>query len=885
MHAENNESNDKFRRLFDAITSGVAIYTSTDGVQFRFAYLNSAGEKISHVVFQDIAGREVREVFPGVAEMGLYDVFRRVWASGKAESLPVAFYADQRISRYYENSVYRISETEIAAVYNDITAQKKALQELPQREQQLRVLFDTSQAGILMVSPQGIITFANQRMAAMFGCTLDELIGSGYSEHLHPDQHSAGDERMRRLIAGEIDHVHNERHYIRKDGSDFWGHLSGRRYEDEQGRLISLVGVIADITEMKRTEEKLKQREQQFASLADNLPDVVARFDRAHRHLYVNRQIETVTGLSVNDYLGKTNRELGMPPELLEQWEKALSSVFDSGEIVKIRFAFPAADGIRHCESRLVPERGEDGTVETVLGIVRDITEAVQAEQLLIESEQRYRRLVEQSPAWIWRSDVELKNLYSNNYIEKMLGYSIEEYQQMDIRTLVHHDDQELFLKTAEEAVSSGRDWNGIVLRWLARDGSWRFVESSGGPIFDEKGFVSGLQGIDTDITERRLLQQEQEKNQRLESLGLLAGGIAHDFNNILTGIVGNISLARMMIDSDHRAAERLEQCEKAAKRASELTQQLLTFARGGEPVKKAIDIFRLVNESVSFTLRGSSVKGLLELPDGLWNIEADEGQINQALNNLLINAVQAMPEGGTVTVRGENCVSDIGAQPSGRHVRLTVKDTGIGIAPDQLARVFDPYFTTKKSGTGLGLASVYSIVTRHGGTVTVSSQLGVGSQFVICLPAAADLPAPETDNCEIGSAGRISGRRVLVMDDEELIRDVVFMMLSELGCLPDQCSDGSAAVELYRAALEQGRPYDAVILDLTVPGGMGGLEAARQIRMLNGNARLLVSSGYCNDAVAAELNRHGFSGAVMKPYTLKTLSDELGRILSESYP
>lgn len=766
-------------------------------------------------------------------------------------------------------------------IKDTISVSEAVERDLAEARQQLEIIFDTMQAGILLVNSRGVISFANQRMAAMFGYPLEELIGSTYSGHLHPDQRDEGQDRMRRLISGEVDHVHHERHYLRKDGRDFWGHLSGRRLVDDQGNLRSLVGVIADISEIKRSEEKLKQREQQFSSLADNLPDVVARFDRSLRHVYVNRQIEAISGLSVNDFIGKTNRELGMPPELVEPWEEALSRIFVRGEAEKIRFAFPAMDVIRHYESRLVPEPGEDGTIETVLGITRDITEAVLAEQLLSESEERYRRLVEQSSAWIWKTDADLRHTYSNENVEKLLGYSLQEFYALDIFKLVHPDDHAALNKIAREAVSEHRGWNGVVLRWLRQDGSWRSIETSGGPVFDERGVFTGLQGIDTDVTDKLLLQQEQEKNQRLESLGLLAGGIAHDFNNILTGIVGNLSLARMMIDDSHRAAGRLEECEKAAKRASELTQQLLTFARGGEPVKKVLDIASLVREAVSFALRGSHVRELLELPEGLWSIDADAGQINQVLNNLLINAIQAMPDGGTVTIRAENRGGDNPAQPLGRHVRVTVRDTGIGITPDQLTKIFDPYFTTKQSGSGLGLASVYSIVTRHGGTVTVSSQPGGGAEFVLCLPAAGESAAPQADQREVSTAAVPAGRRVLVMDDEEIIRDVASMMLAELGCLTELCGDGGSAVELYRQTLEQGEPYDLAILDLTVPGGMGGLEAARRIREIDPDARLLVSSGYSNDAVTVDLERYGFCGAIMKPYTLKTLADELGRVLN----
>jgi signal transduction histidine kinase/CheY-like chemotaxis protein len=457
----------------------------------------------------------------------------------------------------------------------------------------------------------------------------------------------------------------------------------------------------------------------------------------------------------------------------------------------------------------------------------------------------------------------------------------VAELPALNIWELVHPDDHETLRRTINEAVSARRGWSGTVLRWQRRDGAWRFIESNGMPLFDEDGTFAGLQGIDTDITDQLQREAEHEKIERLESLGLLAGGIAHDFNNILTGIVGNLSLARMMIDSGHRAAARLAECEKAAQRASELTGQLLTFARGGEPVKKIVDLSRLINEAVSFSLRGSRVKGVLELDGELWPVNADEGQLNQVFNNLLINAAQAMPDGGVVTICGENVPVDEACGAAQRIVRVTVRDSGGGIAPDVLAKVFDPYFTTKAHGSGLGLASVHSIITRHGGTVHVSSEIGRGTEFVLCLPAA-EKTAPQEQGDSPARADKSAAEHVLVMDDEAMIVEVISMMLDELGCTVDACSDGSEAVTCYQAAFDSGKRYDVVILDLTVPGGMGGVEAARRIKMIDPSATLIVSSGYSHDTAMADYRGHGFSGQVMKPYTMERLSEELGRVLRQ---
>jgi len=403
-------------------------------------------------------------------------------------------------------------------------------------------------------------------------------------------------------------------------------------------------------------------------------------------------------------------------------------------------------------------------------------------------------------------------------------------------------------------------------------------------PLFDQNGEVSHLVVICEDITEHRRMQHELFRSQKLESLGVLAGGIAHDFNNILTGILGNISLAQRYLDAGHKSHGALCQAEQAAKRATELAHQLLTFARGGQPITRAVATRHLVEESLSLILRGTNVKGVLEAADGLDALEADPGQVSQAFNNLVINAVQAMPSGGTLTIQAENItLDDINPYnlPAGRYVRFLFSDEGCGIAPEILGNVFDPYFTTKPGGTGLGLASVHSIVAKHGGSIQVSSVVGSGTVFEMLLPST-DAALAEPEGVAPGADGHSGGGRLLIMDDEEIIRSLLTEMLEDFGYRVDACESGDEALALYSTAQRTGTPYEGVIMDLTIPGGMGGVETARRILDLDPEARLIVSSGYSSDPVMADFTAYGFCAAIIKPYRVGDVEQVLNECLSQ---
>ncbi len=418
-----------------------------------------------------------------------------------------------------------------------------------------------------------------------------------------------------------------------------------------------------------------------------------------------------------------------------------------------------------------------------------------------------------------------------------------------------------------------------------SHQGVKRMIEQVASPIRDGKNELCGVVLVFRDITERQRDEAERRKADTLEQLGLLAGGIAHDFNNLLTAIIGNISLVTLLLPPDDQMVVRLEDAKNASLRARDLAQQLLTFARGGAPIKKTASIAKLIEETVSFSLRGSHSRGELAIEPNLWSAEFDPGQISQVIANLVVNADQAMPDGGILHVACDNFTYKADATPvipdlpPGDYIRIGLRDEGVGIPEHCLKQIFDPYFTTKPKGNGLGLATTYSVIKNHNGLITVESEQHCGSTFTIYLPAARhQLPAPVEPVRPASEAMSGSGR-ILVVDDEEAIRALVEFTLSRLGYEVFAAETAVRGIELYREALGRGQRFDLVILDLTLPGGMGGKDALKKLIEIDPMVNAVVSSGYAMDATMSRYEDFGFRGVIAKPYE----AAELGRTVHEA--
>jgi PAS domain S-box-containing protein len=470
-----------------------------------------------------------------------------------------------------------------------------------------------------------------------------------------------------------------------------------------------------------------------------------------------------------------------------------------------------------------------------------------------------------------------------NPVAEHLTAWPAPEALGKSIANVLHLVDEETrqpYKLEVQNMNATSRDRLATALVLVSRDGVERMIRHSMAFIRDESLVVFGVVLVLRDVTEDRRQEEDRWRSNKLESIGVLAGGIAHDFNNILTSILANVCLAQFHASPDGDLSRVLADAEKACVTARTLTRQLLTFARGGAPIKATISIGDLLREVTG----GSNTSCAFDIPPDLWLVAVDQGQMAQAISNVIINAVEAMPAGGALAVKAVNLA--YGKLPlmlkAGQYVHITIADQGGGIPKTHLSRIFDPYFTTKAGKSGLGLTTTFSIITRHDGYITAESEYGRGAVFHIYLPAVEGRIIP----METSADRLIQGRgRMLLMDDEETIRMAVGNMLRMLGYEVDVAADGHEAMKRYQEAMKNNQPFDIVLLDLTVPGGMGGVEAFNQLRRLNPQVRAIVSSGYSDDPVLAQYTSYGFSGMVMKPYGIKELSQVIHDVMHPTAP
>lgn len=654
---------------------------------------------------------------------------------------------------------------------------------------------------------------------------------------------------------------------------------------NDAGEPTGAVAVLFDITERHDREQALRRSEEEFRAMFE-LESVGTASAIEGRLARVNGKFCEITGFSEKELLGRSVLDF-LPPEDAEQerscYEKLLRGELANYETEK---RFVRGDGREtrvHVHVRALTGGRAVATVRDVTDERRLEAEWAAALSKLSEETRRLSMTLESIADGVIAVNADGRIVTINRVACDLTGCA-----HGDALGRVMHD------------ICCFADANSVCVcsQWLAAgsavtkdipEGTSMLVKKSGAKrhvggtvayIVNAVG-TAGLVIVFRDIAEQCEREEQQLKSQKLEALGILAGGIAHDFNNILTALFGNIQLARLSHPLGHPAQSSLREAEQAVERARGLSQQLLTFAKGGAPIRKTGSIAELLIEATTLVLHATNIEREFKIAPGLWRLKFDEGQMSRVFHNIAINAQQAMPAGGRFRVEANNLTLSSGNRfdlPPGRYVELRFKDWGGGIAPEHRARIFDPFFTTKGTGSGLGLSTAYSIVKRHEGCITVNSKLGRGSTFIICLPA--DDADAHSDRPQ---EGRAVGGRVLVMDDDAAVRQVASGLLRWLGYETKTANDGEEAVREYEHARREGAPFTAVILDLTVPGGMGGVECLHRLKAIDPEVRALVSSGYSNDPIMAGYREQGFAGVVSKPYSVVELGAALSALLAQS--
>lgn len=548
----------------------------------------------------------------------------------------------------------------------------------------------------------------------------------------------------------------------------------------------------------------------------------------------------------------------------------------------------------KHFSIVAVPIKDKNNQIVRAVFLYTEITELIEAKEAVANEKERLSLTLESIAEGVVATDSIGNITLMNEVAEIMTGWTQDKAigkSACQVLNIVQGHKPHSCSETFNDILKNNSALKRISQTTLMpRNGKEILIALSIAPIrSEEQSIPSGSILVFRDITQEKNMELQAMRSSRIESLGVLAGGIAHDFNNLLTSIVGNISLAKIMAKDNDKVATLLAETEKASFRAKNLTSQLLTFAKGGAPVTTLTSTRKLIEESAQFYFSGSKIKCHFHIPDNLWKIEVDEAQIGQVIQNLVINADQAMKHEGAVDIGAENIIIDINDARllnPGKYVTIYIKDRGAGIESYFIDKIFDPYFTTKEKGHGLGLSICYSIIKQHAGTITVESIKGVGSTFSLYLPATGRLDSELTDQKLHSQTEEkiVQGHgKILVMDDDILIRNISSEILSFLGYKVEVAADGQETIKKYGDALNQGKPFDAVIMDLTIPGGMGGKETIQHLLSIAPETKALVSSGYANDPIIANFRDYGFKGVIPKPFSVEECSKTLKKVLSNN--
>lgn len=773
---------------------------------------------------------------------------------------------------------------------------KQVEEKLRENEEKFRALANASPVAVLVGRGRRLL-YVNPAAVSILGYSEAELLMMSFTDIIHPDYQDIVKKLIRSRMTGNEKQAHYELKAILKDGGEKWLDVSTNliRYEGLPAGIVSFI----DITERKQGEKLLREymatinlareeAEKQAAELDAIISSVaggVIIYDNFGKIVRMNQLAREIFLYSDADYETPyleryAKLQIFKSDDVACEIENWPLSRALNGEVIRDEEIFFKGVGQGTWLSvSMAPIRDNKENLTGVVFTFTDITALKRKTEEILASERKLLKITLDSLAeGVITLDRERKIVFINQTAVAITGYRQDEAVGERVEKVFYV----LNNQTSEPITlsASGKINDNLVL--VTRELREVPIAVNISPIKSKDNAVIGMVIVFQDNTERQKTEQELLKTEKLQSLGILAGGIAHDFNNILAAILANIQLAMYKLDKSEDIRNYLSNTVDTAKKASDLTKQLLTFSKGGAPVKKDASLVELIKDTTVFALRGAKAVAKFMIPDDLWVVSVDEGQISQVLHNLVINAKQAMPKGGVIKISAENIIIDDQNQfKPGCYIKIAVKDQGLGIPKEHLAKIFDPFFTTKKDGNGLGLATSYSIITRHNGYLEVESREGDGATFFIYLPAVNKTNAKVKPRKEtFTTVGR--GLKILLMDDNIQILSAIGEMLKRSGHQVVLTTDGIKVIEYYQAALNIKEPFDVLIVDLTVPGGLGGQEAIAYLRDFDPNVKAIVSSGYANDPIISEYEKYGFSGFVIKPYRFDELNEVLNRVVKK---
>lgn len=845
----------------------------------RYLFINRSWAELFNTSNEKVRGKSDTDLFPEEIASGFIANDRYVMDNDKMlETEEIAPHSDGVHSYHSIKVPIKDSTGKIYAlcgISTDITERKKSEAALRESEEQYRVIIDLAPDPFFHGDSKGNFINVNNAALELTGYTREELLGMNIKSLFPDDILNRIPLRYDLLEQGLI--LKTERTLKQKSGGLLTIEMNSKKMPD--GTYQSF---FRDITRRKQAEQALKETEEIFRNFMENSPIYVFFKDSDIRAIRLSRNFEQMIGRPIEEIIGKTMDEL-FPSDLAKSMIEDDKRVLNNREIVAVDEELNG----RYFTTIKFPIL-IDGEPRYLAGYTIDITERILSEKLIDAERERLLVTLRSIGDAVITTDTEGKIVLMNRVAETLTGWNLSEAQGlplMQVFNIIDELTREPGENPAHRVISSG---NIIELPQhtilINRDGSERLIADSGAPIRGIDSSITGIVLVFRDITEKRRTDILLQNSQKLESLGVLAGGIAHDFNNLLSGIFGYMELMKLQIKNSNftKLEETLSKSMIVFERTRALTQQLLTFSKGGEPHKKPIHLARMIVSNTQFALSGTKVTSSFNIQQDLLQCIADENQIGQVLDNIIINAVQAMPAGGKIIISVENYfhkTNNPGLMlPIGKYVRVEITDQGPGIPRENLNRIFDPFFTTKPSGTGLGLATTYSIIKRHGGGITVNSEENSGTTFTLYLPAA-DEESEETAAFQNIVTTDFNGK-VLIMDDEEFVRNTACEMLISSGIEAVSASNGEEAEVKYREAYSKGTSYNAVILDLTVKGGKGGGETIKALKRINPDIIAIASSGYSADPIMANPGEYGFTDRLIKPYRLEELLTVLNRVM-----